>query len=89
MKEKIVKPNQLALDLQKEINRKLKQIDKINREIAEKREELSKVCIHDEHSRVNKYIPGSYLDVCVYITEEVCDICGEVLIHTETKGGYG
>jgi len=88
--EKLLKQvNGEALVLGEEISRlKLKQ-SRLHREICEKENELKRICIHNETTRMTTYHAGTKFEKASYDVITVCKLCGIELYRKTSYGKWG
>jgi hypothetical protein len=80
--------NDLAKHFVEKIQQYKDRVDFTKKQIELMRQDLRKVCDHDDVVREEKHEPGTYYDRAKYITTYTCKICGHV-DRTEVTGGYG
>jgi len=83
------KENIDALILNDEISKLETKLSKLVNEIRIKRDKLKQICIHDDTSKKEDYVSGSYYDKAEYITTIVCNICDTVLDKKVKYGDFG
>jgi len=77
-----------AIAIYRELQRLKHRVEKLNKEIRDKTEEMHVACIHNDTEVKDSYIEGGYLDRSQYIKTLVCKLCGKELDKVITTGGY-
>lgn len=72
----------------RKIQKMVAQRDRLSNKIDLERELLRATCTHPKRHPYNDYVEGSYYDLAVYRTYDMCLICGDKKLIKEETGSY-